>query len=318
MLAKPLVGVSGCLMGLSVRYDGGHKNHKYITQQLSQHLSLKSFCPEVLSGMSTPRKPIRLIKDKSEIRCVTSHDESIDVTDSISQLPLKMSTVLKTLSGFVVKKDSPSCGLQKVKVYWDGVPKAEGTGIFTAALQSAFPSLPIEDEGRLCDPQLREQFIQRVFAYDRWKQLISEPFSIDDLRHFHFQHQLLLMSHSKSKTNDLKQWLSAMNSGMLANPDSDVAGYYGREFMAILTVHGNAGSRADVLNEVLVKLQATMSQQQYDNAMHTIEDYRLGMIPLIVPVTLLNHYYQDYVGVLDDVSCFLAPYPPQMQLMNRI
>ena len=151
-----------------------HKQHRYITQQLCKHLSLKAFCPEVISGMPIPRRPIRLIRNELGIRCVASHDNTIDVTDNLSSVVASNRSQLSSLCGFVVQKDSPSCGLHRVKVYKNGIPKPEGTGIFTAALHSAFPLLPIEDEGRLCDPKLREQFIQEYLLMTVGKYSVAE------------------------------------------------------------------------------------------------------------------------------------------------
>ncbi|MEO1882297.1 MAG: DUF523 and DUF1722 domain-containing protein [Methyloprofundus sp.] len=199
------VGISSCLLGNEVRYDGGHKSNDYIRQTLSQYFEFKPFCPELESGMSVPRPPIQLRHTEQGIRCVVVKDHERDVTEQLQSCNQKQDHWLGDLCGYILKNGSPSCGMERVKVYRNEHPDRSGTGIFAQYLKDHYPLLPIEEEGRLGDAKLRENFIQRVYVYHRWKQFSQEIITPSRLQTFHSQHKLIAMSHEQNMARSLSQ-----------------------------------------------------------------------------------------------------------------
>ena len=197
--ARPIrVGISSCLLGEAVRFDGGHKRDAFLSDTFGRFVEWVPICPEVECGPGTPRESMRLVRVGQGVRLLTVKT-AVDLTDRMVSYVRRQLPVIAAanLSGYVLKKDSPSCGLERVKVYGAlGVSEKSGRGMFAAALVDEFPHLPVEEEGRLSDPKLRENFVERVFAYWRLRELFSHPWNVGALIRFHTAHKLILMAHS--------------------------------------------------------------------------------------------------------------------------
>jgi uncharacterized protein YbbK (DUF523 family) len=209
-----LIGISSCLLGERVRFDSGHKNHSYITKTLSEYFDFRPFCPEVAIGLGIPREPIRLVRDQADapVRCVGTKNTAMDVTEALQATAHEQFNWVAGLDGYIFKKDSPSCGMERVKVYKQAMPERTGVGIYAAEILQAFPHLPVEEEGRLGDAGLRENFIKRVFLYRRWRQLVASRPVSSDLVRFHARHKLIYMSHSQDKTRKLGRLVAAIDN----------------------------------------------------------------------------------------------------------
>lgn len=245
--SKMPVGISSCLLGEKVRYDGGHKNNSTITKTLGQYFDLQSFCPELDIGLGVPRKPIHLSRKGSDvIRCVPIDSPEPDFTDALEKSANEKKQWHSSLCGYILKKDSPSCGMERVKVWKDIMPIREGVGIYAAKMMENFPYLPVEEEGRLGDAMLRENFIQRVFIMHRWQQLKAQGMTFSDLLKFHARHKLIIMSHNQNRYRELGQLLAA------ARKDNalEVAEEYLLKLMRALKIPATRGNHVNVLQHI--------------------------------------------------------------------
>jgi uncharacterized protein YbgA (DUF1722 family)/uncharacterized protein YbbK (DUF523 family) len=313
------IGISACLLGSEVRYDGGHKRDAFLTLELGRFVEWVSVCPEVEVGMGTPRESVRLIADDKGPRML-GHRTSTDWTARMNALAERRANALAKadLSGFVLKSKSPSCGMERVKLYQSAEPGARvsrtGTGLFAAALATRLPNLPVEEEGRLTDAGLRENFIERVFAYHRLQTLWSTRWSLGDLVSFHTAHKMSLLAHSTEGYRALGK-LVADGKSM---PKTDLRQRYEADFMATLKRLATRGRQANVLTHMLGHLRKSLDDKDKHELLAVIEDYRLGMVPLVVPVTLLRHHVRrlDVAYLLGQV--YLDPHPKELMLRNRV
>jgi uncharacterized protein YbgA (DUF1722 family)/uncharacterized protein YbbK (DUF523 family) len=301
------IGVSACLLGDEVRYDGGHKRDPFLTSVLGPLVEFVKVCPEVEIGMGTPREAIHLSERDGVIRLVAVKS-GIDYTDRMDAYAVRRVAALERerLSGYVLKKDSPSCGMARVKVH-DGrnPPARRGVGQYARALLARFPHLPIEEEGRLADSKLRENFIERVFAYRRLQQLFDSRWTIGDLVRFHTAHKLVLLAHSASAYTRLGRLVA---SAKMRERDS-LRDEYSAGFMTALTAAATRARHVTVLQYMAEYFKKTLDQASRDELGATIDDYRRGLIPLVVPVTLLRHHVrQQRVSYLAE-QVYLAPHP---------
>ena len=230
---KISVGISSCLLGEKVRYDGGHKQNIYIQQTLGEYFEFHSFCPEIAIGLGVPRKPIRLVRfpANNEIHCVSTVAPDQDFTDDLTEIAGEQSPWHRELCGYILKAGSPSCGMRGVKV--GGTEEMEvndGTGIYAAAMMKNFPNLPVEEEGRLGDSRLRENFVQRVFIFWRWQQLVKAGLRVDTLKDFHARHELIVMSHDHLACRALGQLIAGVRKPNLEEKASEYIG----ELMKVL------------------------------------------------------------------------------------
>jgi len=314
---EPLtLGVSSCLLGQEVRFDGGHKRDRFVTDLLGRFAEWVPVCPELEAGMSVPRPAMRLVREGSEVRMVEIKSGR-DHTKNMQRFTAKRVRGLRDLdlSGYVLKKDSPSCGMTRVKIYGEkGMPKREGRGLYAGVLLDTFPNLPVEDEGRLNDPRLRENFIERVFAYRRLQGLFRGRFTNGRVVAFHTAHKLQLMAHSPVAYRELGRQVAALAD----TPRAEFRERYQREFMAALTHVASPGRNTNVLQHAagyLTKLLDAPSRAELAGLIH---DYREGLVPLIVPVTLLAHYVRRHeIGYLNGQT-FLAPHPKELMLRNHV
>ena len=315
MLDRIKIGISSCLLGNHVRYDGGHKLDRYIQDTLGQYFDFIPVCPEVECGLPVPRESMRLVGDIKHPRLVTTRT-GIDHTQRMASWALKRTLALENegLCGFIFKKDSPSSGMQRVKVYSDkGMPQRKGSGLFAKAFMDHFPRIPAEDEGRLHDPVLRENFIERIFALKRWRELLEQRKALGRLVEFHTREKLLLMSHSPKHYSAMGK-LVARGKELPINRLYDE---YERQFMAALALKASPAKNVNVLQHIMGYFKNDLSADEKQELLDIISNYRAGFLPLIVPVTLANHYVQKYRQSYLARQTYLNPHPINLQLRNH-
>ena len=310
------IGISSCLLGEGVRFDGGHKRDAYLIETFGRFVEWVRVCPEIECGLGTPRESMRLISARDGVRLLTGKT-GIDHTDRMARYSERRMDELASeeLCGYVLKKDSPSCGLHRVRVYGaHGVPTKSGRGIFAARLVDRFPSLPVEEEGRLSDPRLRENFIERVFAYSRLRNLFRSKWNVGALVAFHTAHKLILMAHSP----DAYQRLGRLVAVARGVPAKELERTYTE------TVHGRAhDDRHSSPAHERPSAHGGYFKDRLDRAskaelLAAIEDYRTGLVPLIVPITLLRHYVRVHDVSYLAGQLYLEPHPKELMLRNHV
>ncbi|MDO8940729.1 MAG: DUF523 and DUF1722 domain-containing protein [Methylicorpusculum sp.] len=308
------VGISSCLLGEAVRYDGGHKSNDYVRKTLGEYFQFVPFCPEVESGMGTPRPPIQLRHTGLGIRCVVVKDHTVDVTDSLTSCAAKQHDWLAGLCGYILKKDSPSCGMERVKIYRNDFAERNGTGLFAQHLKTHFPLLPMEEEGRLGDPRLRENFIQRVYVMYRWKQLNEASATPRALTEFHARHKLIAMSHDQNSARELGRLAASADKKNI----HQILPVYGAQLMLCLKKTATPGNHVNVLQHIQGYLKKSLESDDKAELCETIERYRLGQLPLIVPITLLRHHFRRQPDPFIEQSYYMTPYPQELTVLNEI
>lgn len=307
------VGVSSCLLGEKVRYDGGHKRDSFVADQLARYFHFHPFCPEVACGMPIPRDAIRLHGSPETPQVVRVKDH-IAVTGLLSTwieraLP---DIVSQDLRGFIFKKNSPSCGLYRMKVYQDkGPPLTSGRGLFAQALVQALPDLPVEEEGRLTDAVLRENFVEQVFAYDALKTFMASFPDRGALVAFHTSQKLLLMAHSP----DHYRRLGVLVAGR--EPLKQVLASYPSLFMEGMRKIATAAKQTNVLMHCMGYFKKELQGWEKEELLEVIHRYRCGQLPLVVPLTLLNHYVRKYDQRYLAGQRYFAPHPDELMLRNH-
>ncbi len=310
------IGVSACLLGQEVRFDGGHKRDRFLTDQLGAHVEFVPVCPEVEAGMGLPREPVRLEAEGEGLRMrgVRSHT---DHTQRMHRFAARRVRALAKLglSGFVLKKDSPSCGMERVKVYASkGPARRGGRGLFAAALREGLPHLPVEEEGRLNDPRLRENFIERVFCYRRLRQLFGRRWTHGGLVAFHTAHKLLLLAHSPETYRTLGRLVADSSRRERA----EVAREYEQGFMQGLARIATTRRHTNVLQHMLGHFKKTLDEDSRAELVDLIESYRRGLVPLVVPITLVRHHVRRVGVPYLDGQIYLDPHPRELMLRNHV
>lgn len=311
-MKKIPIGISSCLLGQLVRFDGGHKHDSYITGTLGRYFEFYPFCPEVEIGLGVPRPAIHLVKVGGEIRCTGIKDPELDVTDRLSNRAVQLKDIHADLCGYLLKKGSPSCGMERVKVYSGNQPRHDGVGIYAGEMMRNNPLLPVEEEGRLGDPGLRENFVQRVYVFYRWKQLLEQGLTIQNLTQFHARHKLIIMSHGDYR--ELGQMLAEVTKDTLPQ----VADRYILTLMTTLKKVVSRSRHVNVLQHVQGYLKKELTADDKAELAELIERYRLGEIPLIVPLTLLKHHFRKEPDPYIEESYYMSPYPQELQLINAL
>ncbi len=308
------LGISRCLLGDPVRYDGGHKRDRFLVDILGPHVEWVPVCPEVEAGFGTPREPMRLVDDPDDPRLITIGSGE-DRTDGMRRYTIKRLRDLRSmnLSGYVFKNDSPSCGVQRVPIYTrQGHRRGKGKGIFAARFQRLFPLIPIEDESRLHDRRLRENFIERMFGYHRWQShVLGKRLTRGAVAAFHAAHTSLLLAHSRSHYQRLNRLVAKAQQ---VSP-RQLADSYGQVFMAALAVPATARTHLNALRHLADHLNGQLNARARADLFEVVQNYHRGCVPLSVPIALIRHY----VRVLD-IPClrnqvYLAPHPTE--LMSR-
>jgi uncharacterized protein YbgA (DUF1722 family)/uncharacterized protein YbbK (DUF523 family) len=325
---RPRVGISACLLGQRVRYDAGHKRDPFLIEVLGQHVEWVAVCPEVEAGFGTPREPMRLVLrgggarkrreafHRNDVALVVTKTGA-DVTEQLARYAARKAKFLvsQRLSGFVLKKDSPSCGMERVKVYTPGgMPERGGRGLFAQALMAVLPNLPVEEEGRLSDARLRENFIERVFGYQRLRALFDLRWTPGDLVRFHSAQKLTLMGHSPAAYRSLGRLVA--DAGTRAR--ADLAREYEFAFMTALRTVATPSRHANVLHHMLGYLKTALDADEKSEMLALIDEHRRGQVPLIVPLTLMRHHVRRHrVAYLEDQT-YLEPHPRELSLRNHV
>ncbi|MFT5659133.1 MAG: hypothetical protein ACI9KN_002416 [Gammaproteobacteria bacterium] len=311
---KIKIGISSCLMGERVRFDTGHKRNAYINAVLTPYFEFTSFCPEVEIGLGTPRAPLRLVTFGDEVRCVGTRDPELDVTQKLYQAADQSKSWHKHLSGYILKKDSPSCGMERVRLYKGDTPGRKGVGLYADRMMQNFPDLPVEEEGRLEDPVLRENFIQRVYIYRRWQDLMEEPFSIRSVEQFHARHKYIYMSHDPLLARELGAWLAQNQQTDLPT----LAAEYLSKAMTLLKQTATRKGHTNTLQHIQGYLREHLTADDRLELTTNIDEYRKGLLPLIVPITLLRHYFRHHPNNYIDQSYYMQPHPAELSLLNNL
>ena len=310
------VGVSSCLLGQEVRYDSGHKKDRYLTDILDDYVEWVSVCPEVESGMPTPRPAMRLVEDGQNVRMAeikTNIDHTTQMT-KFSQLRVRKLRD-QNLCGYILKKNSPSCGMTRVKIWKDkGMPRRDGRGLYASALMDAYPNLPVEEEGRLHDAPLRENFIERVFGYRRLQDLFRPRWTVGQVMKFHTAHKLQLMAHSPVAYRTLGQLVAVTKEVPRATFRSD----YEDSFMTALAQLASRGRNTNALQHAAGYVKTKIDSASRNELADLIHDYRNGLVPLVVPLSLLRHHIRvheiDYLAG----QSYLQPHPKELMLRNHV
>ena len=313
---RPRLGISRCLLGDEVRHDGGHKRSRYATDELGKYVDWVSMCPEVEAGMSTPRPSLRLVRGPDAPRMITTSTGE-DWTDRMNSYSRAQVEVLQDdgIDGFVLKKDSPSCGMERVRLYDDnGMPSRDGRGLFAGVLLDRFPSLPVEEEGRLNDHRLRECFVTRIFAYQRWREFLRQDPTPAKLVQFHTSHKYLLLAHSPALYYQLGPQVAEAGSGDFQDR---LAGYE-TDFMKALANPAPAKRHVNVLQHLCGFLKEQLDSPAKQELLQVIESFREGIVPLIAPLTLLNHHLRQIDHPWVGQQRYLDPYPSELALRSVI
>lgn len=312
---KIRIGISSCLLGAEVRFDGGHKRDAYINGTLSRYFEFVPVCPEVAIGLGTPRQPIRLVRHGNGIRVRGVKDPEVDVTDALRELGEAKAAALSDISGYLFKRGSPSCGMERVKVYTEkGMPVASSPGAYASAFMDARPLVPCEEEGRLGDPVLRENFIERVFVYRRWQELLAGGLTAHKLVAFHTDHKFQVLAHNQSAYRRMGRLVSRAGSASL----EEIAGAYVAELMAALERKASRRGHVNVLQHLLGFVSKSLDSEDRAEMLELIEQYREGVVPLIVPITLLKHHFRRHPNEYVQRQHYLSPHPRELMLRNSL
>ncbi len=313
---KIKIGISRCLLGENVRYDGGHKWDRFITDTLGKYLEFAPVCPEVECGLGVPREAMHLEGNPSDPRLVTIRTK-IDHTEKMKKWARMRIDELEGegLLGFIFKSGSPSSGLERVKVYGEkGEPAKTGVGIFAREFMSHFPLLPVEDEGRLHDPQLRENFIEQIFALKRWREMATQKAGLKSLIDFHTSHKFLILSHSRNHYQQMGQ-LVARSDDL---PLKERLAAYQVLFLEALRIKTTPKKHTDVLMHMMGFFKKELSADEKQELIEVVDHFKQGMIPLVVPVTLIRHYVCKTNQPYLKNQWYLEPHPLELKLRNHV
>lgn len=316
MEEKIRLGISTCLLGEKVRYDGGHKLDRYLRDTLGEYVEYVPVCPEVECGLPTPRESMRLVGDPNAPRLMTART-NVDHTDlMIEWAKIRVKQLEEeNLCGFIFKSKSPSSGMERVKVYNSkNMPEKIGTGLFARAYMDHFPLYPVEEEGRMHDPRLRENFIVRIFTFKRWRDLISQRKSRGSLVDFHTKHKMLILAHSEKH-------FRAMGK-LVGNPKEHTIKVLYEKYQELLLeslcYKTTTRKNVNVLQHAMGYFKKILSPDEKKELLEIIENYRNGYVPLIVPITLINHYTRKYDQPYLKEQYYLTPHPVELKLRNHV
>ncbi|MBM4121149.1 MAG: DUF523 and DUF1722 domain-containing protein [Nitrospira sp.] len=310
------IGISHCLLGAEVRFDGGHKRDSFLADTLSQHVQWVPVCPEVEAGFGTPREAMRLVGPSDEPGLVTIRTGR-DLTPEMHRFSHRRLRELsaQNLSGFVFKKDSPSCGIERVRLYSShGIPGRQGIGLFARSFMQRFPLIPVEEEGRLNDPVLRENFLERVFCYHRWQDATRKGFARRTIVQFHTEHKYLLLAHSQPHFQELGRMVGQASR----YSPTQLAQQYGARFMEALKVKATVRKHVNVLEHILGHFTERLTGAERGELHGTIRDYHRGLTPLVVPLTLVKHYVRRFDIAYMRSQVYLNPHPKELMLRNHV
>jgi len=313
---KIRLGISECLLGRPVRFDGGHKLDRFLTETLGRYVEYVPICPEVECGMPVPRESMHLEGNPASPRLITTRTR-IDKTDQMVVWAEKRVVELdkEDLMGFIFKSDSPSSGMERVKVYnGKGMSARKGVGVFARLFMQHFPLLPVEEEGRLHDPEIRENFIERIFALARWREFLVTNGKRGGLVEFHSEHKFLILSHSNKHYQDMGRLVSAAKQF----PLQELFEKYQTKLMEALKLRSTAKKNTNVLMHMAGYFKDRITADEKVELLEIFELYRNELVPLIVPITLVNHYVRKYNQPYLRNQYYLNPHPIELQLRNHV
>jgi uncharacterized protein YbgA (DUF1722 family)/uncharacterized protein YbbK (DUF523 family) len=310
------LGVSACLLGERVRYNGGHKRDRFLTDTLGAYVDYVPVCPEAECGLGIPREAMRLVGNPESPRLMTIKSAQDHTARMLRWAERRVEELeKKDLCGFIFKSRSPSSGMERVKVYNEkGMPVKKGVGIFARAFINHFPLIPVEEDGRLHDPGLRENFIQRVFTMRRWCEVLSGRKSRGKIVAFHTCHKLLILSHSEKHFRRMGKLVAEGKKQSI----KDLYSQYEALLMEALKLKATPSKNTNVLMHMMGYFKKQISSDEKQELLEIIEQYRSGSIPLIVPATLMNHYVRKYKQPYLARQIFLSPHPMELQLRNHV
>ena len=309
------LGISACLMGEKVRYDGGHKRSSFCMNTLTDYFHFTPVCPEVAIGLGIPRQPIRLVGDQTTVRVIGTDNPDLDVTEKLADYGRQKAEELSDICGYILMQKSPSCGMERVKVYHkNGSPLGKSApGAYAQSLMIEKPLLPIEEEGRLHDPVLKENFFTRVYAYHRWQELLKDP-SHKAVVDFHSIHKYTIMAHNPQDYAALGRVVA--EGGKL--PLEQLLNDYFVAFMETLKQRATRKSHTNTLMHILGYVKKSVASDERNQFLLQVEEYRRGIVPLVVPMTMLKHFVENHGSDYIRQQTYLQPYPDQLGLRNQI
>ena len=317
-MEKIRLGISACLLGEPVRFDGGHKLDRFITDTLGKYVEFFPVCPEFECGLGVPREAMRLVGDPEAPRLMTIRTK-VDLTDRMVTWARKRVGELEQedLRGFIFKSKSPSSGMERVRVYNEpsqGSPVTRGVGMFARIFMEHFPLLPVEEEGRLHDPVLRENFIERLFVLQRWRQFLAPGPNRRDLVAFHTRHKLLILAHSPNHYRELGRLVARAKE----LPLPELCRHYQSRLMEALRLKATPKKNTNVLSHLMGYFKKNLTPDEKQELLEVIDFYRQGYVPLVVPITLINHYVRKYPQPYLQEQFYLHPHPVELQLRNHV
>jgi uncharacterized protein YbgA (DUF1722 family)/uncharacterized protein YbbK (DUF523 family) len=310
------IGISSCLLGERVRYDGGHKRDSFLADIFGRYVEWVAVCPEFEMGLGVPRESLRLVNEHGHVQLIAPNS-GLDHTDLMTTYAEKRLTELETqqLCGYVLKRSSPSCGMERVRVYRNGVPlHKSGRGLFAENLLRRFPCLPVEEEGRLNDVRIRENFVSRVFAYRRWQIAAQEGFTTAALMQFHSQYKFVLMAHNQAGAKRL----GTLIGGVRKSTFREALLKYFELFFEVMRHPPTTRNHTNVLQHMAGYVSEHLDRTDRSELTELIDRYRRGLVPLIVPVTLLRHYVRKYESAYLVDQVYLNPHPDELMLLNHL
>jgi len=315
-MEKIRLGISACLLGQQVRYDGGHKRDTFLTGTLAEYVDYVPVCPEVEIGLPTPREALRLVGDSDNPRLITQKT-GIDYTERMQDwAAVRLQALEKEeLCGFIFKSRSPSSGMERVKVYGKagGMPAKTGVGVFARAFMEHFPLLPVEEEGRMHDHRLRENFIECIFAFQRWRELLQQDKTPRGLIGFHTRHKLQLLSHSPEIYRRLGKLVAAVKE----YPVDELFELYQQDFIRAMRLKTTVKKNVNVLQHMLGYFKRDLSGDEKQECLQYIDRYAKQLVPLLVPLTLIDHYVRKYDQNYLQQQTYLFPAPLELKLRNH-
>ena len=317
-MEKIRLGISACLLGQQVRFDGGHQLDRFITDTLGNYVEFVPVCPEVECGLGVPREAMRLVGDPAAPRLMTVRTK-IDHTERMIKWGETRVWELaqENLCGFIFKSKSPSSGMERVRVYNEpaqGTSVTKGVGMFARIFMAHLPLLPVEDEGRLHDPELRENFIERIFVFQRWRELLVASPGRGGLVAFHTRHKLLILAHSTEHYRELGKLVAQAKE----LPAQELYERYQSRLMEALRLKATPKKNSNVLHHLMGYFKQDLTAEEKQELLEIIENYRQGYVPLVVPVTLINHYVRKYHQPYLQEQFYLYPHPVELQLRNHV
>lgn len=316
-LSRPKIAVSSCLLGHEVRFDGGHKNSRYVSDILSEYFDFVPLCPEVAIGLGVPRPTIRLVETAPDVvDAVSNADSSLVYSDELRAYGRKTAPQLTDISGYIFKKDSPSCGMSRVKIYRGAqkMPERIGVGLYANEIMKALPNLPMEEEGRLQDTRLRENFLERVFLYSRWQAFRDQGYTSRGLVEFHTAQKFAVLAHDEPVYRELGRIVAKAGKGEI----SEACEAYITLLMKGMSVLTTPKKHANVLMHIMGFFKESLSAEDKAELLRLIDAHREGLVPVIVPITLINYFRKKYPNEYIDGQTYLEPHPPELMLRNAL